>query len=119
MEIIRRIRLDLMTPAEIAIYLAMQEVEKIGTDVKLTEAFTLLAKAKDLVADFVDKVDYDKEHDIHYYKCNECGRLQVISKESPNWLKEEVKIIHKRKDNEILCHAVYDEITKDEYFKLI
>lgn len=32
----------------------MQEVEKLPADVKLTEAVTLLAKAKDLVSDFVD-----------------------------------------------------------------
>jgi len=55
MEIPRRNRLDLNTPAELAIHNAMQEVEKIGADVKLTEAITLLSKAKDLVADFIDK----------------------------------------------------------------
>lgn len=53
-EIPRRNRLDLNTPAEKAIYDAMQEVEKLPADVKLTEAITLLAKAKDLVSDFVD-----------------------------------------------------------------
>jgi hypothetical protein len=53
-EIPRRNRLDLSTPAEKAIYDAMQEVEKLPADVKLTEAVTLLAKAKDLVSDFVD-----------------------------------------------------------------
>jgi len=53
----RRMRLDLCTPAELAIYNSMQEVEKIGADVKLTEAIILLAKAKDLVADFVDAND--------------------------------------------------------------
>ena len=53
-EIPRRNRLDLNVPAEKAIYDAMQEVEKLPADVKLTEALTLLAKAKDLVSDFVD-----------------------------------------------------------------
>lgn len=53
-EIPRRSRIDLNTPAEKAIYDAMQEVEKLPADVKLTEAVTLLAKAKDLVSDFVD-----------------------------------------------------------------
>lgn len=53
-EIPRRNRLDLNVPAEKAIYDAMQEVEKLPADVKLTEAITLLAKAKDLVSDFVD-----------------------------------------------------------------
>ncbi len=53
-EIPRRIRLDLNTPAELAIYNAMQEVENVGADVKLTEAVILLSKARDLVADYVD-----------------------------------------------------------------
>lgn len=52
----RRIRLDLMKPAEVAIYVAMNEVEKLPADIKLTEAVTLLAKAKDLVSDFIDGV---------------------------------------------------------------
>jgi hypothetical protein len=62
----RRQRLELNTPAEKSIYDAIQEVEKVGADVKLTEAITLLTKAKDLVSDFVDnhitfeKEDYDK-----------------------------------------------------------
>ena len=50
----RRARLDLNTPAEKAIFDAMQEVEKLPADVKLTEAVNLLSKAKDLVSDFVD-----------------------------------------------------------------
>jgi len=50
----RRARLDLNTPAEKAIYDAMQEVEKMPADEKLTEAVILLGKARDLVADFVD-----------------------------------------------------------------
>lgn len=53
-EIPRRNRLDLNTSAEKYIYDAMQEVEKLPADAKLTEAVTLLAKAKDLVSDFVD-----------------------------------------------------------------
>lgn len=54
METPRRNRLDLYTPAEKAIHDAMQEVEKAGADVKLTEAVMLLQKAKDCVADYVD-----------------------------------------------------------------
>lgn len=50
----RRNRLDLNTPAELSIYNAMQEVEKLPANEKLTEAVMLLAKAKDLVSDFVD-----------------------------------------------------------------
>jgi hypothetical protein len=50
----RRNRLDLNTPAELAIHNAMAEVEKAGADVRLTDAINLLSKAKELVADFVD-----------------------------------------------------------------
>lgn len=55
MKIKRRCRLDLCTPAEVAIFQAMQKVEMMGADIKLTEAVTLLARAKDLVSDFVDE----------------------------------------------------------------
>ena len=51
----RRSRLDLCEPAEKAIYNAMQEVEKMGADVKLTDAIIKLQEAKELVADFIDK----------------------------------------------------------------
>lgn len=53
-EILRRNRLDLNTPAELAIRNAVQEVEKIGADIKLTDAINLLGKAKELVSDFID-----------------------------------------------------------------
>ncbi len=52
----RRIRLDLNVPAELAIYNAMQEVEKAGADVRLTNAVIKLADARNLVADYVDGV---------------------------------------------------------------
>ena len=51
----RRNQLDKCTPAELAIYKAMEEVEKAGADVKLTEAIIKLQEAKELVADFVDE----------------------------------------------------------------
>jgi len=51
----RRNRIDLLTPAEKAIYDAVQEVEKAGADVRLTESVILLSKARDLVADYVDE----------------------------------------------------------------
>lgn len=51
----RRNRLDLNTPAEIAIHDAMQEVEKVGADIRLTEAIMHLAKAKDLLGDYIDE----------------------------------------------------------------
>ena len=54
-DIPRRIRLDLFTPAEKAIYDAVGEVEKAGAHPLLTEAVILLQKARDKVADYVDQ----------------------------------------------------------------
>ncbi|GEM_PF-2784035 len=51
----RRNRLDLFEPSEKAIYDAMQEVEKLPPDERLTEAVVLLGKAKDLISDFLDE----------------------------------------------------------------
>ena len=42
------------TPAEKAIYDAMQAVEAMPADVRLTDAVTLLGAAQNSVADFVD-----------------------------------------------------------------
>ena len=53
-EVPRRNRLDLFVPAEKAIFDAMQEVEKMDADVRLTHAVILLQKAQEKVADFVD-----------------------------------------------------------------
>jgi hypothetical protein len=50
----RRNRMDLWTPAEKAIQEAVNEVEKAGADVRLTDAVILLQQAKNKVADFVD-----------------------------------------------------------------
>lgn len=55
-EIPRRCRIDLMTPAELAIRNAVDVVEGMGCDVRLTDAIVLLSQARDKVADFVDKV---------------------------------------------------------------
>ena len=50
----RRNRLDLNTPEELAIRNVIDMVEKMGADVKLTEAVIALDKARGLVADFID-----------------------------------------------------------------
>ena len=54
MPITRRARLDLNTPAEVAIFEAIVEIEKMTADVNLTTAQRLLSEAKDLVSDYVD-----------------------------------------------------------------
>lgn len=56
----RRNILSLNTEAELAIHNAMQEIEKMPADVKLTDAVAMLAKAKELVSDFVDSQAYKK-----------------------------------------------------------
>lgn len=53
----RRIRIDLMTPAELAIRNAMLAVEEVGADPLLTDAVILLQQARDKVADYVDRME--------------------------------------------------------------
>ena len=50
----RRIKLYLNTPVELAIRNAVNEVEKIGADRRLTDAVIALQKAFELVADYID-----------------------------------------------------------------
>lgn len=47
-------RVDLMSPAEKLITDALWEVEKIGADIRLTEAVNLLDRARGLVYDFLE-----------------------------------------------------------------
>ena len=61
----RRVQVDRMTPAELAIREAIQEVENIGVDILLTDAVNLLAAAKDSVADYVDGIA-NKRRQVHY-----------------------------------------------------
>lgn len=55
-EVPRRHRMDQWTEAELAIYGAMQEVEKMGASLQLTDAVVLLGAAKDAVADHVEGI---------------------------------------------------------------
>lgn len=56
-EIPRRSRIDLMTPAELAIRNALMAVEDVGADIRLTQAVTLLSAAQTRLADFIDGVN--------------------------------------------------------------
>lgn len=56
-ELPRRIQMEKLCPAELAILEATRLIEAMGADTRLTEAQILLARARDKVADFVDKVD--------------------------------------------------------------
>lgn len=54
-EIPRRNRMDLWEPSEKLIQHTVWEIEKMGADVRLTNAVNLLSQAKDLVSDFIDE----------------------------------------------------------------
>lgn len=51
----RRVRVDLLTPAELAIRHAILKVEQAGCDPLLTKAVIQLVEAKNHVADFIDR----------------------------------------------------------------
>lgn len=53
----RRNNLQLMAKAELAIFDAMQLVEEMGADVKLTDAVIKLGEAKDHVSDYLDELE--------------------------------------------------------------
>ena len=57
----RRARLDLIEPAERAICVAQSAVEGMPADERLTRAGVLLAKARDLVADYLEGVELAEE----------------------------------------------------------
>lgn len=57
----RRIRIDKMTPAELAIRNAVGAVEDLAPDERLTRAVILLQQARELVADYVDDVAAEHE----------------------------------------------------------
>lgn len=50
----RRVRMDLMVHAELAICHAVDVVEEMPADVRLTDAVILLAEAREKIADYVD-----------------------------------------------------------------
>lgn len=54
LQVPRRACLESMTPAERAIYDAMQSVEHLGGDPLLTDAVTKLSDAQALVADWLE-----------------------------------------------------------------
>ena len=52
----RRNQLNKLVPAEAAIYAALEAVERMEADVRLTDAVVLLQAARESVADYVDGV---------------------------------------------------------------
>ncbi len=54
-DISRRNRVDKMSPVELTIRDAVKQIEELGCSIGLTEAINHLHKARELVADFIDK----------------------------------------------------------------
>ena len=52
----RRNNLDQLEPSELAIVSAVEAVESMPADTRLTEAVILLGQARDKVADYVDEL---------------------------------------------------------------
>lgn len=57
----RRICKSYWTPAEQAVQDAVDLVERLGADVRLTEAVNLLAAARAKIADYVESKQYEPE----------------------------------------------------------
>lgn len=57
----RRARLDLYEPAEKSIHSAVEYIENMGADVRLTDAVIMLQKAKDKVSDYIDEQRLSKK----------------------------------------------------------
>lgn len=81
----RRMRLDLNKPAELAIYNAMKEIEKLPADTRLTDAIIKLQDAKNLVSDYIDlpcvhsyKCTLDTDMWSHYV-CKKCGDSKIVN----------------------------------------
>jgi hypothetical protein len=83
-EIPRRCYVERWVPAEQAISDAVQAVEVMGADVRLTEAVILLSEARDKVADYVDGTDglkqygyfLDQDCSTHWYVVPEARRVE-------------------------------------------
>lgn len=76
----RNNNLTLMTQAEIKIYEAMQEVEKLGCDTRLTDAVILLQNAKSKVSEVIDeriRVDWDIQSKLSYNDLLQLAKKQI------------------------------------------
>lgn len=78
------------TPAERAITDAMQVVEEMAADVRLTQAVILLGRARDLVADYVDGMPYrpavDGPHAVIRAQEVTIDRLRRERDEAREWI---------------------------------
>lgn len=72
----RRIRLDMFTPAEKAIWDAAKAVEAAGCDVRLTHALNKLSEARALVADVVDGAPFAS---VDERICPDCNKPLIYA----------------------------------------
>jgi hypothetical protein len=113
---LRRQRLDLNEQAELAIYNAMQEVEKIGADVRLTNAVIKLSEAKDLVADFIDEAKvYTLILEKNTPTLSKDGAIIEVSKA----LKEKFLFEEKRFDYNLGVDCSKQDIIRGRDFRLL
>jgi hypothetical protein len=101
-EIPRRCQMEHWTPAERAIYDAMQAVEAMPADTRLTSAVIKLGDAQNLVADFVDGVQ----------QAQPAPTPSGPAADSPNAVERLVKAvesIHCEDISEVSCYTVNDD----------
>lgn len=116
-EIPRKNRLELLTPAEKSIYDAIQKVEELPADKRLTNAIYLLEKAQNEVADFVDDIEVKHK----YYYCPDCGFRFVLphnASDTDMRIFQSFEIFHMNPKLNIPCRCNLSEINKDEFLKL-
>lgn len=83
----RRICVDRLTPAELAIRAAVEAVEALPGDVRLTDAVALLGKARESVADYVDGVprtETEEERDERLVRETAAALADEIQSEAGN-----------------------------------
>lgn len=107
----RRISLDQMTPAEKAIYAAVQIVEGMGADVRLTHAVVHLSEARECVANFVDGVDEPKKRTVG---CANTPYGGAAEGQSLTALMEEAATNHTRQFREVVTAILETSRAQDE-----
>ena len=113
----RRNRIDLLTPAEKAIYDAIQKVEELPGDERLTDAICLLQDAQNKVSDYVDN---KPKRNFHNFICRECGYgiggIMNNDVQMLNYVNSWTTHIHPKFKTR--CNHQLEEVTEKEFIKL-
>jgi hypothetical protein len=75
-DIPRRCRMDRMVPAELAILKALEAVEAMAADIRLTDAVVMLGYARNRVADYVDGVETPR--DLTRTSNKRCSAVTIV-----------------------------------------